>query len=327
MGIAMYTARLIRPRPVERDVDDLTDADRKNIQCQHCPALVTLVCTHAEETETGREYIARFLRLRGGHTHTPGCRNEVDGAVAHLVATSRCADGTAHLLERDPDGIVFRLHVLDEAERVAYDRAQGRIAHDPDARLTGRRYVTSARRLHDYLRTAAGVANLYAVIEGSTARLRSLVRIVADGQSIRWPDFFYGRDRYAALAAAALASPNQGRMPHLVAIVVIAGTPKPGDPLSFPCREFLPLGQRTAAPRWIAYINATPETAACIQEDHAYVLVVRPTVRLATTRPPKPTPPPGQAPPPTPPAPRVGFISLPLLHPNQACRLEHYVAQ
>lgn len=217
MGIKMLKVRTISPC-IDRNAEDLTDADRDNIMCCYCTALVTLVCKSKREVVNGTEYVSRFLRLRQRHEHQSECEYLVDSAIEQLVAKSDCADEALGLLVREHTLVVFRLHVLDEAEWTAREEASRHSIDEIDKPINGRRYVKTTHQLANYLRTAAGIARLRAlVMDRSKSELESMVKLVSNGLGISWNKFYYDDTRYRDIVDAADES---GYLPHLIAVEV-----------------------------------------------------------------------------------------------------------
>jgi hypothetical protein len=279
MGIRMQYVRRIRP-PERRHVHELTVSDRKmhNLVCEECDAHVTWVTQQVHEGRGGRTYEGRFARLMPGIQHGPSCPYDLDNAILRLVGESVCADVPGNILVQDGKKVELRLHVLDEAERVA-SGAVGTMGNDQTS-ITGARYVTTKQKLASYLKTATGVARLWErITDDAQGQLKERIIIISDGKPIEWCDFFYDEKRYTALCAV-----GSGRGPtHLVAIVVVPKSKNHKDNRwHLQCyKQTDPKDDSVCIPH--LYISDN-EIASLLHPERAFLLVAR--VAIRTVRPP-----------------------------------------
>jgi hypothetical protein len=199
-GVKMGGARAAEgpTRYTLRDLIGSVAGSRPLLRCLSCKATVVFVAgyTHAQGTPSERP-IDPCFRLGPGAAHASGCRFTASGAIEHLVAQSRAVEDAEDLFAKVACGFEFRLGPVRDAfkdsAKVVTEEYATALGERAPLRAVPR---TGTQRLSHYLKAAAGVARLRAIVEEeSAAELQQNLTIRFNGGEIEWNDFYFSTAR------------------------------------------------------------------------------------------------------------------------------------
>lgn len=154
--------------------------------------------TRASEQETGiaRKRTPAYFGRLPNVSHERGCKYDIEATMKRLVAQSRevreYGDALLAYVSGHEDTVEFRLHVLlGELCRLGELRREQSLCSQLDDPQAAKDYQKLERRLRVYINCVGSILELADIVADHDS-LAEVIRVVYDGQSIAWEDFFYG---------------------------------------------------------------------------------------------------------------------------------------
>jgi len=198
----MNMARLIGSND-KVSVNDIFPSDNGNLKCHYCDAKVSYVEAYPRETKKGRTYVNAFLRLSRNELHGNECEYNVEKIIEKLVAESNNIEENDSIFTTD-DNLThsFRLHILSEAMERGFDNDINKksISENGNDDTLGYRYTKINKTLSSYIKSAAGIAKLKQIVDGTDSqKLKESIKLIFNGKNISWNNFFYESNKYIKL--------------------------------------------------------------------------------------------------------------------------------
>ncbi|BBP97069.1 hypothetical protein BSFA1_21980 [Burkholderia sp. SFA1] len=193
MVVKMGSAVTMEGREIVAD-EIASLAETKALKCKRCGAPVSYVPPHARENRGKVHWVKGYFRLLPKCTHEKTCVFDVCDKVKVIARRSL---GLLHALEQER--YCFRLLAFNDVRDLTAPRA-----HASLRQAIGATHQTDPLFSHDprsflsaYLNTAKRVISLRALC-GDDSELRDRLKLVFNGASVCWNDFYYEEERFLA---------------------------------------------------------------------------------------------------------------------------------
>jgi hypothetical protein len=197
-GIKMSSARLISDNSII-NISEISNYHRKNLKCRFCEEPLSFTKKHIRNETV----VERFFRLYPKGNHFEDCKYQIKNLIDIIVKTSKDIENEKNIFDKDGDKHIFRLNVITET----INHLEGGEAEKKEIKgklnYETKNYIKSKQTLASYLKSAMGVAKLYALINDSETKkeLKESIFIFNNAKKIKWSDFFFEPKRHSFLVS------------------------------------------------------------------------------------------------------------------------------
>lgn len=288
MSIKMNKARFISNNS-NVEIDVITSSENGDLKCRYCEARVLYVSAYPRETKTGTTYVPAYLRLKSNEFHRPDCQYDTDRLIEMIVANSKDIEKESSIFSTNERGqYSFRLHMLLKAINATFTNERADNDLGKENGLVAKTYTRSSQILSSYIKSAAGIAKLKAIIDGDDEKkLENSIQLIFDGKNISWNDFFYDTKNYAKVVKNIL---NTETDYHPIAIcITIKNEIKENEKKKYKYSLQCFTGDKTSINSvkqievpWV--ITADKEIATLFKVNGNYLIIVKPFANKVTNK-------------------------------------------